>query len=209
MNFSRNSRQRTIPRPNRLLAAAVVLSASQIYAASGTWTGAANDGGLWQTTGNWVGGTVPGSNAGAGGSNTDVVTIDSSSVAPPITSDANRNIGGITFDNLPSPFQTPPNFFEVRAGVTGADYPLYITSGGTIQATANFNPTAPATDVADASVVVKAPLQVVGAGTYTFTGSHGFEGTFRVEGAIAGAPSASTTLLLNGTHGAGANNSGA
>src|SRR4051812_29076079 len=90
-----------------LLAGAAAIAATswshaphdQAQAASATWTGSAGDG-LWQTPTNWNPG-VPGSVGTT--TNADVATFTPS---PPVenvtvTVDANRNIGGILFNNSP------------------------------------------------------------------------------------------------------------
>src|SRR5262245_22278062 len=97
--------------------------------ASGTWSGAANDG-LWETAGNWD--NVPGSNDGVSGTSADVATFNGTPTSLTAELDSGRNVGGLTFDTSTAVFliNATPN--------TGNT--LYLSNAGTIQTTVNVNP---------------------------------------------------------------------
>jgi autotransporter-associated beta strand protein len=80
-----------------VLAAVFVLAPSSVFAqGSNTWDGGGANGN-WSTAANWSGDTpIPG--ATSGNSSTDVATFNAAVANNQIVIDANRNIGGLTFN---------------------------------------------------------------------------------------------------------------
>jgi autotransporter-associated beta strand protein len=74
--------------------AVFVLAPSSVFAANQTWDG--SDSNDWSTAANWVGNAVPGSTSA--NNTTDVATFNAAVANNQIVIDANRNIGGLTFN---------------------------------------------------------------------------------------------------------------
>ena len=167
-----------------LTASAGLTMYSPVQAASGTWlnTGSVQS---WSDAGNWSGGTIPGATSGT--TNTDVATFNTAlgtvgTSGNPVTIDAGRNIGGITFDTA--------SVGAFTIGTTGGNA-LTLTSGGAIQMTA--------TAIAGTETI-NAPIVLAGAGaTYAFTNNSTSTGTLVIGGTVKGGTAGATVLTLNGS----------
>src|SRR2546423_4117283 len=151
-------------------------------AANGTWTGTTDF--HWEVATNWLNNVVPGSNDGAAGTSADVALFNTNGgTGTEILVDANRDIGGITFDI------STVNSGRTVGQATGPT--LFLSAGGTIQITA-----ATATTT---SCAISAPLTLLGNATfgdYSTNGAAGLKNNGNVSGGVAG----SYTLTLDGVN---------
>ncbi len=116
------------------------------FGANGTWNPSATSG-AWQTAADWLSGIIPGSTTIT--TDTDIAIFNSNSTTLQITPDANRDIGGITFDTVAGAYVI---------GTTGGNA-LLLTGGGQIQIASTFS----GSNIAE---TINAPLTLEG--NYTF-----------------------------------------
>lgn len=176
---------------NAIIVAAVtaVCSGSFAVASSETWTGLGGDS-QWANGGNWTNGTAPGRADGVFTS-TDIATFSATSAPTDpianinVTVDANRNVGGIVFDNVDS-----TNF-------TLGGEALHITGGGSIVGGANVVNSAPV----NSNFVINSPIVVHG-DSLTFTANQpvGRQGGILPRGPISFVTPANATLIFDGTN---------
>jgi autotransporter-associated beta strand protein len=160
-----------------------IAGARQGIAANGTWTGGGGDS-VWANAANWT--VEPGTASGMF-TNTDVATFDASSLAATIAVDANRNLGGFTYD-------ASSLSYNIGAAGANAGPALHLTGGGITQVTANA---APGTLQA---LTINAPVLIRG-NSYTFAhNSASVNASLVFRGNITSAASGLTTLTLDGTH---------
>lgn len=151
-------------------------------AGSASWIITAADGD-WITDANWSPAAAPGSTSGT--TSPDIATFNLNvAIFPTVNVDANRNIGGITFNHTSTGGK----------GYTLAGGNLRLTSGGIIQYpnTGGGNKNA-----------VNSPIEIQGDGgnaTCTSSGAAGVNTGLSIGGAVTGVSSAgnTTTLTLNG-----------
>lgn len=110
-----------------MLACVALISLSQARAADATWN--VDENGTWNTDSNWTPASAPGATTGT--TSTDIATFGGTiTAARTITADANRNIGGITFNY---------NFTGSGNGyVLGGN--LLLSNGGVIQEISTVTP---------------------------------------------------------------------
>ena len=149
---------RQTPAARLLLSFMLAGTAHSLHAASTTWSAASTDAN-WATGTNWAAGTAPGTAAGGYGNasrNADIATFNTSLTADigsstnPIIIDANRFLGGITFDTSSvgafTIGTTAGNLLQLdqggriimNAGVTSSQV---INAPIQIRAQSSFNPT--------------------------------------------------------------------
>ncbi len=146
--------------------------------ANGTWNPSATSG-AWQTAADWLSGIIPGSTTIT--TDTDIATFNSNSTTLQITPDANRDIGGITFDTAAGAY---------TIGTTGGNA-LLLTTGGTIQIASTFS----GSNIAE---TVNAPLTLEG--NYTFADNSTNTGvSLNFGGAIRSGTSGLQTLNVSGS----------
>jgi fibronectin-binding autotransporter adhesin len=163
------------------------------HATSDSWN--VDAAGTWVTSGNWLGGNIPGANPGT--ASTDVATFSKAlTAARTVTVDAGRNIGTITFAHSTT---TTANGYTLATGA------LNLSSGGVIEQTAGTH-----IDTISSTIVVQGDP-----GTLTIrnTVSGTVAGLVINTGGITGAATAgnTTTITLDGvstsnSSGGGANN---
>jgi autotransporter-associated beta strand protein len=173
---------KTVParHPVRLGFFATLLVAQSATAADDLWNVDAN--GSWATAGSWASG-VPGATGGIG--NTDVATFGFPLTADrTVTVDANRNVGGILFDNATS----------AKYILSGGS--LLLSSGGFVRTAADNGDH---TDTISSAIVVQGD-----GGGATFTANAASGGSVLSIGAVTGVSTVgnTTTLTLNGGNGA-------
>jgi fibronectin-binding autotransporter adhesin len=213
---------RSTPAARALLALMLAGAAHSLHAASTTWSATSTDAN-WATGANWAAGTAPGTAAGGYGNasrNADIATFNTSltsdigSSINPIIIDANRFLGGITFDTSSvgafTIGTTTGNLLQLdqggriimNAGVTSAQV---INAPIQIRAQSSFNPTYSlinnATDSA-ATLTIGGTIATnssTGRGVnWVLDGTN--TGTNTVSGAISGGGSGGfTPLTKNGT----------
>ncbi len=160
-------------------AAATLLVGQSAQAASSNWN--VDAAGNWSLNTNWAGSVIPGATSGT--TSTDVATFDKTLTAQrTVTVDANRNIGGITFNNAGA----------FRYLLSGGS--LLLSNGGVIQ-TASGN--AAQVDTISSAISIQG---VNGAGT--FTSGATLSTSLLSIGAVTGVSTAgnTTTLTLNGSN---------
>ena len=164
-----------------LLAAASLLGVSATaVAADGTWlptTGTGN----WTVSGNWTGGTIPGSNSTT--TNGDTANFGTLTGAMGVRYDLNRNIKNISLAN---------NSAFVYTFSTSVSGSLLLSSGGSINKTAGNG-----TDAFNNTGIIQ--IQGDG-GNYTFTNTG--VGGLQIATTVSGVSTAgnTTTLYLNGNN---------
>jgi len=161
-------------------------------AADSSW--GANLAGLWTNTAAWAGGIVPGITNGT--TSADVATFDVTlTTNRVITVDANRNIGGITFNNAANLTQPVPQTTTNAAtsvGYTLSGGNLLLSNGGTIQVIAGSG--------TNQSTISSAIAIQGNGGSATFKNNSAKSGLSI--GAVSGVSSSgnTTTLYLDGTN---------
>jgi autotransporter-associated beta strand protein len=149
-------------------------------ASNGTWTGAGGFDRTWSNVGNWSGGAghVPGANNGTYVS-PDIATFNIDDDIRTVSVDANRNVGGITFDT------------GSVAPYTFSGSGLHLTAGGTTQMTASV--TQPQTFNND--------LVVEGSGAYTLTNNAtSTSALLNLNGGLTFNTAGTGQLMLSGTN---------
>jgi fibronectin-binding autotransporter adhesin len=184
---------RRMARRSGIIAAVAALSmVNHAFAASGNWSGAANDGNLWETPGNWLD-NVPGAADGTfvnqdSATFSDSATVTINTTATPVTTsaaitvDVNRNIANIVFNS-------PTVGFTIG---TSTGNTLYLSGGGTTTATSSAT--------SNSINSIAAPIVLAGT-SYTFVNNSsittaGLQVTGNVSGGAAGQ---ATVLTLDGT----------
>lgn len=157
----RSRRSRTVALAAAAIAGSLLLGAGPARAATVTWTGLDGPSGAfqnayWSDSGNWSGSTIPGSTTGTNNTDTAIFTGVPTQDFLTIVTDANRNIGNITFDATANGYNN--NDWGWQIGQTSGPA-LLLTNGGTIQTTAA---------AASSNNNVNAPLILEGT-SYTFT----------------------------------------
>ncbi|XHR30646.1 MAG: autotransporter-associated beta strand repeat-containing protein [Chthoniobacteraceae bacterium] len=159
----------------------LLITAGETLAASSTWLGTSD--GTWATSGNWSNG-IPGATTGV--TNADIAVFNTSPTQKTITIDANRNIGGITFDTA--------NVGALVIGSTTGNA-LYLSAGGTIQNTSTVS----------ALETINAPIVLEGNASFLTNVPSSSANGLTFGGSISAASGVNSTLTLGGTN-VGANN---
>ena len=171
---------------SRLLRASLAILAAfvfsdRLHAASGTWSSGASGTALWNTSGNWSLGTIPG---GTGSTNNgDTATFNAGSNT--ITIDSGRNIRYITFD-------TSAGAFTIGSAGANGGNPLVFSTGSIIQIASTFTGSA-------VSETINAPLQFWGTSTITNASLDG-SNTLNIAGGVTSGTSSAFTITLNGAN---------
>lgn len=164
---------RLVRSPRYFAALAALALVPYVFAANAAWNVDAD--GNWSDGLNWNPAAAPG--AVSGTTSADIATFGALlSANRTVTVDANRNVGGITF-NQSSSFS-----YTLSGG------PLLLSNGGTVQ---NTNSSGTQT------ISITAPLVIQGdGGTFTFNGNGTSTSTKMVVGDISGASTSGNTTTL-------------
>ena len=159
--------------PRYLSTLAALALVPYAFAANAAWNVDAD--GVWSDAANWNPAAAPGTPSGT--TSSDIATFGAALTAPRVvTVDANRNIGGVTFN------QTTSFSYTLSGG------PLLISNGGTVQ---NTNSSGTQT------IAITAPIVLQGdGGTVTLNGNGTSTSTKMVIGDISGASTSGNTTTL-------------
>jgi autotransporter-associated beta strand protein len=176
-------------RPAGLFSASAALAlvalgagASQVQAASATWSGATS--GSWATTvtGNWTGGAVAGSLTVG---NTDTATF-ASNVNPAVTLNQYLQIGGITFDTANA------GAFVISGGTLGLSTSTYTGAAAKVYVSSAVT----------AAETINSPMVLRNSGTFSFVNDAiSTNGTLNIGGPLSSSATISQLVL-------GGNNTG-